>query len=206
MTHKSGKCLALGAALLVALPGASSAFDGDRAGFIFGLGLGLGRATQSIEITDDPDVTLGIDFSKTGLAADLKLGGGASEQLWVYYHARSIIYSYDASDFGAEGSSGADSLTATSYQGISGVGVTYFLAPQAPAFFFSGTLGVGAIAEFAEYSKSTDTGFGFEIGAGYEFAPSFFVEAAYMRAGVDEVEGAEFIVSNTLVTVNWTGY
>ena len=208
MRKLSWKCLAVGAALLIVLPGASSAFDGDRAGFIFGLGLGLGKATQSADASESfggADVSVGIDISNTGVATDFKLGGGVNEKVWVYYHSRSIFYTYDF-EFEDPWSGSSFSESITTVQGISGIGVSYFLEPEAPSFFFTGTLGAGGIVEMSDGDSGGEVGLGFEIGAGYEFSPSFFVEAAIMRAVLDEMAGAEFSVSNALVTVSWVGY
>ncbi len=203
MIRMSWKCLAVGAAILVALPTASSAFDGSRSGFILGFGLGAGSAKQTFEASGGGSVSVSADISQGGLATDFKIGGGVNEQTWIYYHAQNIIFSY-------EEVSDALSQDITFVQGISGLGVTYFLASEAPSFFFDATLGAGAFLAFTDDDSSGETGFGLQVGAGYEFSPSWAVQGAVMRTVLDQDTvgdtTVEVSVSNALVALTWTGY
>jgi hypothetical protein len=185
------------------------AFNGERAGFMLGLGLGVGRAKQVAEASAG-DVGVSLDFSNTGLGTDFKIGGGVSDQLWIYYHARSTFYSYDAGEVLDMGPTGID---ITAFQGINGIAVSYFLSPQAPSVLFSGTLGLGYLSE-SNGSTETETGFGLEGAVGFELTRSLVAEIAFMHASLasetDVSTGTPIEVdlrgSNLTFTLSWVGY
>jgi len=123
----------------------------------------------------------------TGLATDFKIGGGPSSQVLLYYSNRVVWYS-------PSGYSGTWS------NAMSAAGLSYFLEPQAPSFFFSGGLGLGAIGD----SDGTDSesGFGLTLGAGYEIVQNLIVEFTYMHASLDN----DYSISNLMLTVSWLAY
>ncbi len=166
------------ALLLLVAPLTASAFDGERKGFMLNLGLGFGQGKAS-----DSSYTA----DGTGFATDFKIGGGPSNQFLVYYTNRVLWYTPD----------GAQS---TWYNGMSAAGVSYFLEPTAPSFFFSGALGIGVWSYNDNFDN--ETGFGFTIGAGYEFARNFIAEITYMNSGLDY----DINISNIAITVAWLAY
>ena len=87
--------------------------------------------------------------------------------------------------------------------GISAAGFSYLLKPEAPSFFFSGSLGLGVAS--IENSDS-ETGFGFGIGVGFEFARNWIVEATYLNAKVWEEQGYSISASNLALTISWFAY
>jgi len=165
---------------LIALPNQASAFNDERQGFMLGLGAGYGSAKISWDGDSD---------SQTGLATTFKIGGGTSNQLQLYYSNRVIFFSENDYNF---------------YQGMSAFGVSYYLEPTAPSFFFSGELGLGALNSF-ESGYDGDSGFGFTIGGGFEIAPHLILEANYMSAGVGD-SPFDYTISNFTVTFSWLGY
>jgi len=177
---KSRLIIILALVALIALPGPSNALNDERQGFMIGLGGGYGSA----RLSNDSD-----SESYSGLATTFKIGGGTSNQLLLYYSNRVIFFSENSLSF---------------YQGMSAFGVSYFLEPQGPSFFFSGELGLGALDSF-ESGLSGDSGFGFTIGAGFEVSPHLVLEANYMRASVGD-SPFDYAISNFTFAVAWLGY
>ena len=165
---------------LIAVPNQAAAFNDERQGFMLGLGAGFGSAKVSWD---------GDSESNSGLATTFKIGGGTSNQLQLYYSNRVIFFSENDINF---------------YQGMSAFGVSYFLEPTAPSFFFSGELGLGVFDTF-ESGLEGDSGFGFTIGAGFEVSPHLILEANYMNAGVGE-SPFDYTISNFTLTLSWLGY
>lgn len=164
--------------LMLAAPLTSSAFDGDRKGFMLNLGAGFGQGKLSWN---------GMSVDGTGFATDFKIGGGPSSQILLYYTNRVLWYS-------------PDGASNTWTNGMSAAGMSYFLKPQAPSFFFSGALGIGAIGDTD--GSDGESGFGFTIGAGFEIVRNLTVELNYMNSSLDN----DFTISNLLFTVNWLAY
>ncbi len=166
------------ALLLFVAPLTASAFDGDRKGFMLNLGAGFGQGKLSGH---------GDSVDGTGFGTDFKIGAGTSSQLMIYYTNRVVWYT-------------PDGASSTWYNGMSAAGVSYFLNPDAPSFFFSGALGIGVIAVSDGFDS--ESGFGFTLGAGYEFARNFIAEITYMNAGLDN----DYSISNIALTVSWLAY
>ena len=182
---KTKTLLLVVALFLLLAPFQASAIDGQRQGFMLNLGIGFGQGKYS---SGDRN------YDATGFGTDFKIGGGLrNNKVLIYYTNRALWYSPD---------SGGGRIN-----GMSAAGVSYFLSPQAPSFFFSGALGLGV-------SRNNDTstarsGFGFTIGAGYEFAQHFTAELTYMGtdlSGDSDPGGSDLSASSIMLTLNWLGY
>lgn len=170
----------------------ASAFDDERRGFILGLGAGFGSAKQTVTASAG-GLSVDASTSTGGFATDFRIGGGINDQFLLYWTGQQVFFS----EF--------DELWA---QGISGLGAAYFLEPTAPSLFFEAVLGVGGLIWVKEFEA--DTGFGFSIGAGYEFSPHWCLQASYFRANVgsDSYAGVSMdqSVSSFRVTISWLAY
>jgi len=167
------------------------AFDGDRKGFMLNLGAGFGQGKVTVS---DSGVSASLDA--TGFCTDFKIGAGLSPKTVLYYTNRALWYKPDPLVSAGLG----ESLV----NGMSAVGVTQFLNPQAPSPFVSGAIGIGVLTD-SDASES-ETGLGFTVGVGYEFAKSWIAEATYMHAKVAEEAGVDLSVSNLAVTISWFAY
>ncbi|MEN8007702.1 MAG: outer membrane beta-barrel protein [Candidatus Krumholzibacteriota bacterium] len=176
--------------LLVA-PLTASAFDGDRNGFMLNLGAGMGQGKLSAS-----GFGASASFDAMGFGTDLKIGGGLSSQVLLYYTNRALWYTPEVA--------GIDwKLT----NGMSAAGVSYFLEPQAPSVFFSGGLGVGVVND--RDVDETMSGFGITLGVGFEFARNVIAELTLIHSGVsgdNDIEGIDWTISNVMVTVSWLAY
>lgn len=167
---------------MIAAPLNSSAFDGERKGFMLNLGAGFGQGKVSWD---------GGSVDGVGFGTDFKIGGGPSNQLQIYYTNRALWYS-------PEGAS------VTWINGMSAAGVSYFLEPQAPSFFFSGALGIGVLTE--SDGRDGEAGFGLTLGIGYEIVRNFIAELTFMHAGLSGDFDDNPSVSNIMVTFSWLAY
>lgn len=169
----------LGLTFLFLLPGKSTAFDGERHGFILGFGAGYGGAKDGY-------------LSNSGVSTSFKIGAGLNDQLLVYYSNQVVFYSeYHA----------ILEKDAFRYLGMSSIAASYFLNPISPSFFFSGELGYGA-SGFNTGGSPTRSKLGFTVGAGYEFTRHVMLEASYMHASTKYT----YNFSSFRITLNWLGF
>ena len=162
------------------------------------LNLGIGYGQGTLEAS-----ALGTSVSTDamGFATDFKIGGGlASNKVQIYYTNRALWYSPEIGE-------GEFTANANLVNGMSAAGITFFLEPQAPSFFFSGALGIGVIID--SDADENMSGFGFTAGVGYEFAKNFAAELTYMGAGVsgdNDIDGVDTSISNLMLTISWLAY
>ncbi len=179
-------------ALTLAPAGDADAFDGSRRGFVLGFGAGWGQAEQTLSGSLG-----GMSFDATseysGVATDFRIGGGLSDQWLLYWTSQQVFFSSENTTFG---------------QGIGAVAVTWYSRPEAPALLLEGGVGVGGLADLE--GGGSDTGFGILLGAGYEFARHWQLEATWVYASVDaeglETFGFDASLSTVRVTLCWMGY
>ncbi|MCB1185297.1 hypothetical protein KDM41_17905 [bacterium] len=158
--------LALGT-VLAATP--AHAFDGDRRGFLLGLGAGYGSA-EAFRNTDK------------GTATSFKIGAGLNDRTLLYYSNRVVFFSQHGD---------------VDYQGMTAAGVSFYLQPDQPSFFFSGELGVAA-----RRSRRGTSNLGFTVGVGYEFTRHLNFELNYMNGPIDESSE----LKNFTAVLSWIWY
>jgi len=191
------KILLLATALfLLMAPFQASAFDNDRKGFMLNLGLGFGQGKISASTGG-----LSASTDAIGFGTDLKIGAGLNNnKVLIYYTNRVLWYS-------PEIVVGDTRLDGNLINGMSAVGVSYFLEPEVPSLFFSGALGIGV--HYDSDAEDSLTGFGFTLGIGFEFARHFIAELTYMHAGVsfeEDIPGVDPSISNIMLSVSWLAY
>ena len=171
------------------------AFDGDRKGFMLNLGVGYGQAKFTGTMGS---VSAGLESN--GFGGDFKLGAGINPQTMIYYSNRTLLYSLEIED----PYSGASMESSTMVNGMSAVGVSYFLEPEAPSVFFTGALGLGVLLD--SESSTSESGVGYTVGVGYEFAKNWILEATYMKANIGDEMGVGMDISNLMLTISWFAY
>ncbi len=153
--------------------GQGQAFDGERQGFFLGLGAGVGSVDE-------------FSADNLGFVTSIKIGGGPSNHVLVYYSNR-VVY---LSNYGS-----------TSYQGMSALGASYFLRPSDHSIFISGELGLVALGSRTGLNGSNSK-IGFILGIGYQLPLHLMLEANYMQASLES--GAD-LKSYTL-TLSWFAF
>ena len=166
----------------------AEAFDGDRKGFILGLGAGVSAISTEVTVDNDGYHDDSSD-SSVGFSTSLKIGYGFTDQFAVYYLRDAAWFGYDHND---------DNFIA----GISGVGATYYIEPNSPAYVMAG-IGFGDFANFTE--GEGEVGSAFVLGGGYEVYPHVQAEASYLVTNIDE-SGLDFSSSTFHLTLNYLWY
>lgn len=206
-------------------------FDGNREGFILGIGIGPGYTSYRETITSE-HLVFPNEFvsernrqNKLGIATDFKIGYAPSNFLAIYYtnkvswfgHKYSeIIADYHGLHFEKEY---IEKWTVA--YAITGIGVTYYFSPTAPSLFLSGALGYSSwffpsvevnSEEFFEQEnpfQNSRFGLGLAIGVGYEYSRHSNLEFGLCWGIPKYSKGGVEISSNALVfkcTVNAIAY
>ena len=142
-----------------------------RKGFIIGVGAGAGiHRTPTFRVLDrfGRVVSSGGGENTLAIVTNFNVGYAPSDQLLLYYSNKAAFTTDDRVDA----------------VGVTGFGITYMLRRTSPTPFVSGTIGVGAAGTFIGSSKA-ETGAGFSIGGGYEFARHLSLngDAMFVRLG-----------------------
>lgn len=145
---------------------------GARKGFIIGVGAGaaLHRA-DDVTVSRDRfgrPIFSSVTANNLAIATDFKVGYAPTDQLLIHYSNKVAWTRADDYDF----------------VGLTGAGVTYMARGRSPSFFVTGTGGASIGGTFIG-STSSDRGFGFGAGGGYEFARhlSLAGDALFVRLG-----------------------
>lgn len=181
----------------VVVSNAVAAFDGNRQGFILGLGAGL----HSIDIDFKLGGSTVQSDSESGIATSIKIGGGITNQFALYYVRNASWYSAPASN----GFTVSDVIFTV---GISGVGATYYFSPSAPSGYILGAIGLGDISAPFESNLSTDTGGAYMLGGGYEASTGLHFEVTYLVTDLDssDLSSLKLETSSIQLTVNYLWY
>ena len=146
-------------------------FDGYRKGFVLGFGIGPGVC---FDLPNRPGANWGIH-------SDLKLGVGLNDGILFHYTGKQFWHGI------TEGTRG-DVYTVIQPS----LGISYYLEPQAPAFFWTTGCGLSA-ALFIE------TGLCYFIGAGYEYS-------SHLNLEFNVIYNVEPGIFNLSLTLNVLGY
>lgn len=174
--------LALGSLVCSTLLATSAqAFDEKREGFILGLGAGLSSVASSGDLDD----------TSVGFATSFKIGYGFNEQFSLYYVRNASWFGYDD-----------DPDEDTYASGISGVGASYYISPNDPAYVMA-AVGFGDFSNVTE--NAGETGSAFMLGGGYEIYPHVHLEGTYLVADIEE-DGVDLTTSAFQLTINYLWY
>ena len=197
--HRSCTLLSVVFVVILCATTAAQAFDGERQGFILGAGIGAGLASYTQEVSYGSFSETSDRENELGIMSDVKIGYAPNDVTEIYWMSK-------VSWFGMENALGDDVTIAN---GIGGLGVTYFFQPTAPSAFVSG--GIGFSTWTAPFEEGADTwyGVGVSAGAGYEFAPHWYIEGnvCWGNPSIEEY-GVNFSTNSLSVklTLNVIGY
>jgi hypothetical protein len=191
-------------AMLVTFAGQTSAWDGQRKGFVLGFGVGGSQVNYDMIMTEE-GWYWGYDeveesVKKTTVFTDFTIGYAPSNQVMFFYSNR--VSWIGSQEFDLEFIRGEDSITS----GISSLGARYYLSPNAPAFFFSGGLGPSVWNWMVE--RKTGTGVYFDVGA--ELSPHVDLKLSVVLGGLngngDDPYQLTSDVTTYAATFNLLGY
>ena len=177
----------------------AGAFDGERQGFILGIGVGAGLTTYTQTISSGSNSLTSDRENEFPLMTDFKIGYAPNDLVEIYWVNK-------VSWFSMENALG-DDVTITN--GLGGLGVTYFFEPAAPSAFVSGGIGFSSWTVPFEEEAEVWSGFGLTAGAGYEFATHWYVagDVCWGKPSTEEY-GLDFSVDalSVKLTINVIGY
>jgi hypothetical protein len=149
----------------------SYAFDGQRKGFLLGIGIGPGFTsfTQKVAVSFG-EINMSAESdreSKAGVMTDFKIGY-APENTWAIYYTSKVSW------FGMTNALGNKVTIAN---GLGALAASYWFKPQAPSPFIAGGFGYSTWAlPFEDNPPETWMGIGLFAGGGYEFSRHVNIE------------------------------
>ncbi|KAA0230733.1 hypothetical protein EDS67_07485 [candidate division KSB1 bacterium] len=199
--------LALISGMMVSFTNSSFAWDGQRKGFIIGIGAGGGLATYKPYTTfsdfgSNPDSEMNRE-NKFALMTDFKIGYAPSNQVALFWMSKVAWFGH-TNEF-ADGSS--QSYTFAS--GVGGLGVAYYFQPQGPSPYLTAGLGFSTFSAPFERDFDGLFGSGLALGAGYEFSNHWSVEGNFTWGSPNEEYFGDEVGIKTWaarVTINVLGY
>lgn len=204
---RNASVLVLIIGMLVSFISPSFAWDGQRKGFILGIGAGGGLATYKPYTTfsdfgSNSDSEMNRE-KKFALMTDFKIGYAPSNQVALFWISKVAWFghTYEYADGSSQSYTFAD--------GIGGLGVAYYFQPQGPSPYLTAGLGFSTFS--APFEKDFDgfSGSGLALGAGYEFSKHWSVEGNFTWGSPNEeyFDGeAGFKTWAARVTINVLGY
>ena len=189
----NGKKTIVLAAVFSVLAMSTSAFawDGQRKGFLLGLGAGLGLSSL-VQTTEDDSTGR---HNEGAFIVDFKIGYAPDNRLGLYFTEKNFSLIMDTTT--------EDQVVTNS--SLFALGASYYRKPAAPSEFVAAGLG-GMLTRAPLQEDSLDwAGCGLFLGAGYEFRNHLSIEADIMwggPAGNLEGEQARLKVTTILLTLN----
>lgn len=175
------------------------AFDGNRKGFIIGIGVGPGYTTFSQTFKSSSSTNTSDRQKMRTFMSDFRIGYAPSNLLQIYWMSK-------VSWFKLKISPDDDVILAN---GFGGVGATYSFNSTGPSPFVTGGVGFSTWAFPFEQGTETMIGFGAIAGVGYEFARHWSVEFDLMLGQPSTRESGAELTTNALsfkLTLNVLAY
>ena len=177
----------------------AGAWDGQRKGFVLGIGAGAGLSSYKL-VSDSYSQIESDRFNKTAFMTDFKIGFAPSNRVMIFWASKVSWFGHKV----AEGTEYETSFTATN--GIGGLGTSYFFQPGGPSPYLTGTIGFSTWSTPFEANSDSYFGGGFSLGAGYEFSKHWSVEGNFSWGSPSDDFGDSVSTNAVRVTVNVLGY
>jgi len=149
--------------LLNVIATSAQAFDGRRAGFALGIGLGLHGFKADID-----------GWDHGGLATTFRLGVGFSERLQLYVHNDLSWFNRDDERI---------------YYGLAGLSIHWYFSAVAPSIYLRMGAGLTRLSSQSVFSRSglleKGSGTGILIGTGYEMRKHINLEIALFHSTIE---------------------
>jgi hypothetical protein len=145
--------------LVFASTSVANAWDGQRKGFLLGIGFGAGFDSYS-KIQYDPISPVKEDNSQFAFAASPRIGYAINNQLAIYYSRHPLLFSVKTAE--------NKDLALTSC--IEAISMQYYFSDKAPSVYVGGGAGVGYFfdSKKSNYSVHALKGIGLFGTVGYE--------------------------------------
>jgi hypothetical protein len=145
--------------LVLATASIANAWDGERKGFLLGIGFGAGFDSYS-KIQFDPISAVKDDNSHLAFAASPRIGYAINNQLAIYYSRHPFVFSVKTAE--------NKDLALTSC--IEAISMQYYFSDKAPSIYVGGGAGVGYFfdSKKSNYSVHALKGIGMFGAVGFE--------------------------------------
>ncbi len=177
---------------LVGQPVRAQGATRERSGPVLSVGLGFGMSERGGSE----------DISESALAADIRLGRGVSEQIWVCAIGRMAAYRYTTRTTDTVTLSAISVSEVSTVHTLAGAGVTCFLNRTAPSPYAVLSVGHGMAWDRQEGESELKEGPGYLVGIGYESFPGLSLEIALTRYFLE----SDVTTQDILATVSWAWY
>jgi hypothetical protein len=189
------------------IPSQVSAWDGQRKGFIFGVGGGaaINRTTSAIGNTSESN-------NYTGMNVAARIGYATSNNLGLYVFDNISIFDETFLDSVPKyfllpfGEQMVVEKQLTHFE--IGIGASYYFEEAAPSFFLEGGFGFCNFGDAVFQDEKT--GVAYDLAAGYEFSRHWSAKLEFLgaTAGYDNymIAGKKSTIYTFIFTVNVLGY
>ncbi len=134
-------------------------WDGQRNGFILGIGLGSGYTSYNYKVEDNGTERTTSRESALGPASIVKIGYAPDNTYLIYFMSNSTWFT-------GKDINGDNFKTSSDFTGAA---VSYYFKERTPSFYVTGGFGGGSWNGLFTGMDSEGIGIGFLCGAGYEF-------------------------------------
>ena len=172
--------IAVVVAMMLSLSNVAQAWDGERKGFVLGIGVGGGYSNFGLE-------------DNYGVLTNFKIGYAPSNRTLVYFQATNVFFEATSYGWYYEDDFYSDALGSLTVQ-------YHFDDKPSGSFYGLGGIGYHNLMNWDE--SDNQIGFGARIGVGYEFARHFSVEAMVAQS----FDSAPYDTTVVGVSVNVLGY
>jgi hypothetical protein len=191
--------LSVAVVVLLCVTTVAGAFDGERQGFILGIGVGAGLTTYTQTVSYGGNSFTSDRENEFPLMTDFKIGYAPNDLVEIYWMSKVSWFSME--------NVLAEDVTITN--GLGGLGITYFFRPTAPSPFLTGGIGFSSWTAPFEEDAEVWYGFGLTAGVGYEFAPHWYVagDVCWGKPATEQY-GVDFSTNalSLKLTINVIGY
>jgi len=174
---------------VLAVPVMADVFDGNKEGFIVGIGAGYSLTDTHIGVSSKNNY-FDENEANSGWATNFKIGYGFNNQFSVYYEN-------DVSWFKLGG------VNDRFITGISALAMDYYIDENSP-WYVTGSVGRATFSNFTD-NDTLAKGIGYSVGVGYEFMPNITVESKFLSTNFDE-DNIDFDTKGFNITLNYTWY
>jgi len=166
------------------LPTISQAFDGNRQGFLVGIGGGF----HGVDVDVESD-------THSGLATSFRIGMGVTDRVLLYYLNNVSWYSRSGYTF---------------TYGLSGFGASFYFNRSTPAVYLTSAVGYATYDDTDSNDSNFDgqgDGVGLMFGSGLELRRGLHLEAAVYHSSIEaERYVSEFDATTLQLLFNWIFY
>lgn len=170
------KLLAIGLCLS-SFAGTALGFDGNREGFVFGIGVGGHLSFERPEFfSHSDDYEIKNDYG--GWGTSFRLGGGVNDKTILYFANEANFFKNEYSN---------DLIVTT----LTGVGLNVYNSPEPEELYGGFIFGLASSRNLSNHEMPKCYGLGFDVLFGYEMAKFVSLQTDFLRSWVNGAEASD---------------